>query len=42
MAVMGHFRPIDDVCAMSAFALIATKILNYRHGRNVPEGDIPR
>jgi hypothetical protein len=24
----GHFRPIDDVCATSAFAPIATKLLN--------------
>jgi hypothetical protein len=26
---MGHFRPIDDVCAMSAFPPIATELLHY-------------
>jgi hypothetical protein len=26
---MGHFRPIDDVCAMSAFRPIATELLHY-------------
>jgi hypothetical protein len=26
---LGHFRPIDDVCAMSAFHQIATKLLHY-------------
>ena len=25
----GHFRPINDVCAMSAFHPIATKFLHY-------------
>ena len=25
----GHFRPINDVCAMSAFHPIATKLLHY-------------
>jgi len=26
---MGHFRPINDVCAMSAFHPIATELLHY-------------
>jgi hypothetical protein len=26
---LGHFRPINDVCAMSAFHPIATKLLHY-------------
>jgi len=26
---MGHFRPINDVCAMSAFHAIATELLHY-------------
>ena len=39
---MRHLRPIDDVYVMSAFAPIATKLLNYGNGRNGPEGDIPR
>jgi len=26
---LGHFRPIDDVCAMSAFPPIATELLHY-------------
>jgi hypothetical protein len=25
----GHFRQINDVCAMSAFRPIATKLLHY-------------
>jgi hypothetical protein len=25
----GHFRPINDVCALSAFHPIATKLLHY-------------
>jgi hypothetical protein len=25
----GHFRPIDDICAMSAFHPIANKLLHY-------------
>ena len=25
----GHFRPTNDVCAMSAFHPIATKLLHY-------------
>jgi hypothetical protein len=25
----GHFRPINDVCATSAFHRIATKLLHY-------------
>ena len=29
MAEMGHFRQINDVCAMSAFHPIATKLLHY-------------
>ena len=37
---MGHFRPIDDVCATSAFAPIATKLLNNSRGRNGPGTDI--
>ena len=32
----GHSRPVDDVCAMSAFASIGTKLLNYSNGRNGP------
>ena len=27
--VVGHFRPIYDFCAMSAFYPIATKLLHY-------------
>ena len=27
-AAMGHFRPINDVCAMSAFHPIATELLH--------------
>jgi hypothetical protein len=27
MSSLGHFQPIDDVCAMSAFAPIATELL---------------
>jgi hypothetical protein len=30
MTAVGHFRPIDDVCAMSVFHPIATKLLHYR------------
>ena len=26
---LGHFRPINDVCATSAFRPIATKLLHY-------------
>ncbi len=26
---VGHFRPINDVCVMSAFHPIATKSLHY-------------
>jgi hypothetical protein len=26
---MGHFQPIDDVCAKSAFHPIATELLHY-------------
>jgi hypothetical protein len=33
---LGHLRPIDDVSTMSAFAPIATKLLNYSSGRNGP------
>jgi hypothetical protein len=33
-------RPIDDVCAMSAFAPIATKLLNYSNGRIGPRRNI--
>jgi hypothetical protein len=29
MTAMGHFRPIDDVCAMSAFPPIAAELLHY-------------
>jgi hypothetical protein len=29
MSLVGHFRPIDDVCAMSAFPPIATELLHY-------------
>jgi hypothetical protein len=29
MSETGHFRPINDVCAMSAFHSIATKLLHY-------------
>ncbi len=29
MSRMGHFRPINDVCAISAFPSIATKLLRY-------------
>jgi hypothetical protein len=32
---MSHFRPIDDVCAVSAFGPIATKLLYYSKARNV-------
>ena len=28
-ALIGHFRPIDDVRAKSAFHPIATKLLHY-------------
>jgi hypothetical protein len=37
---MGHFRPIDDVCVTSATVSIATKLLNYRNGRNGPSCDM--
>jgi hypothetical protein len=26
---LGHFRPINDICAMSAFHPIATELLHY-------------
>jgi hypothetical protein len=29
MSVLGIFRPINDVCVMSAFHPIATKLLHY-------------
>ena len=29
MSQMGHFRPINDVCATSAFRQIATRLLHY-------------
>jgi hypothetical protein len=29
MSESGHFRPINDVCAMFAFHPIATKLLHY-------------
>jgi hypothetical protein len=38
--ILGHYRPIDDVCAMSAFVPFATKLLNYGRGRKGPHADI--
>jgi hypothetical protein len=29
MSQLGHFRPINDVCAMSAFHPIAAELLHY-------------
>jgi hypothetical protein len=29
ISALGHFRPINDVCAMSAFHPIATELLHY-------------
>jgi len=29
MTASGHFRPINDVCAMSAFHPFATELLHY-------------
>jgi hypothetical protein len=37
MSQMGHFRPINDVCAMSAFHPIATKLLQYGKRRDGPK-----
>ena len=34
-----HLRPIDNLCVMSAFAPIGTKLLNYSNGRNGPQSD---
>jgi hypothetical protein len=36
MSLLGHFRPIDDVCAMSAFPPIATELPHYGNGRSKP------
>ena len=38
---MGHFRPIDNVYAMSAFTPIATDSLHYGNGRKGPTADVP-
>jgi hypothetical protein len=37
---MGHFRPFNNVCVMSAFHPIATKLLHYGKRRDGPGGDI--
>ena len=36
MSEMGQFRPIDDVCAMSAFPPIATDLPRCGARRNGP------
>jgi len=41
MSEMGHLRPIDDVCAMSAFPPIATDLLHYGNGRKGPKAEVP-
>jgi hypothetical protein len=33
---MGHFRPFNNVCVMSAFHPIATKLLHYGKRRDGP------
>ena len=40
MSEKGQFRPIDDVCAMSAFPPIATDLPRCGERRNGPRTDI--
>jgi hypothetical protein len=35
----GHFRPFENVCVMSAFCPIATKLLHYGKRRYGPRRD---
>jgi hypothetical protein len=39
MSLLGHFRRINDVYAMSAFHPIATKLLHYGKSRYGPFPD---
>jgi hypothetical protein len=38
----GHFRPFNNVCVMSAFHPIATKLLALRQATDGPEADLAR
>ena len=40
MSAKGQFRPIDDVCAMSAILPIANVLLHYGNQRVGPKGDM--
>jgi hypothetical protein len=40
ISALGHPRPIDDVCAISASPPIVTDLLHHGEGRKGPSSDI--